>query len=507
MARGARIRQVKTIVGVDGFDDHCAAIGADIPTEATVDPAGPLAQPFTFTDGSAGTFTVGNRFTALPMEGWDGTTKGTPTDLVRRRWERAGAGGPKLIWGGEAVAVDPAGRANPNQLVIGPDTADGLADLHTRLVDAHRAAHGDTSDLVVGLQLTHSGRFSRPDGTHAPRTAFTQPTLDARVGAGDDAVLDDDELDALAARYVEAAALAADAGFAFVDIKHCHGYLLHELLSARDRSGRYGGDLSRRMTFLATVTEGIRARRPDLAVGVRLSAFDFVPFAPGADGRGEPVRDDDPWRPFGADVTGTGVDLAETHAFVDALGELGIGLVCVTAGSPYTNPHIQRPAYFPPSDGYSPPNDPLVDVARQLAVTAELCREHPGVAFVGSGYSYLQDFLGNVAQAAVRAGGVTSVGLGRMMLSYPTLAADLLGGAAPDRRLVCRTFSDCTTAPRHGMISGCYPLDVFYKDRPERLELAAVKKQARARLRAAAGTTVDTTPSVDSDDPAADPGD
>ena len=176
-------------------------------------------------------------------------------------------------------------------------------------------------------------------------------------------------------------------------------------------------------------------------------------------------------------------ELTEVHAVLDRFRELGIGLVCVTAGSPYYNPHIQRPAYFPPSDGYAPPNDPLVDVARLLAVAAELAHEHPDVAVVGSGYSYLQDHAAHVAQAVLRRGDAASIGLGRMALSYPTLPADVLAGRPLDRRAVCRTFSDCTTAPRHGLVSGCYPLDDFYKDRPERIELAAIKRRTRTNVR------------------------
>ena len=186
---------------------------------------------------------------------------------------------------------------------------------------------------------------------------------------------------------------------------------------------------------------------------------------------------------FGGDGTGLGIDLTETHAFLDLCTELGIGLVSITAGSPYYNPHVQRPAYFPPSDGYQPPEDPLVGVARQLAVTAELTMAHPDLTIVGSGYSYLQDWLAHVGQAVVDDGGATMVGLGRMMLSYPELAADVLAGRPFESRLVCRTFSDCTTAPRNGLVSGCYPLDPFYKEHPQRVELTRAKQEAKARLR------------------------
>jgi 2,4-dienoyl-CoA reductase-like NADH-dependent reductase (Old Yellow Enzyme family) len=199
----------------------------------------------------------------------------------------------------------------------------------------------------------------------------------------------------------------------------------------------------------------------------------------GPDGTGVP-QDDGPYRyAFGGDGTGLGVELSETHAFCDLLVELGIGLLCVTAGSPYYCPHVQRPAFFPPSDGYQPPEDPLVGVARMIAATAELEAHRPDVAVTGSGYTYLQDWLAHVAEAVVAGGGAASVGLGRMVLSYPDLPRDVLLGAGLDRRRICRTFSDCTTAPRAGLVSGCYPLDELYKARPERLELAAVKKRLR----------------------------
>ncbi len=120
-------------------------------------------------------------------------------------------------------------------------------------------------------------------------------------------------------------------------------------------------------------------------------------------------------------------------------------------------------AIFPPSDGYQPPEDPLVGVARHLKLCREVRAAVPDVPIVGSGYTYLQEFLPLVAQATVRQEWIDAVGLGRMVLSYPEMPADSLAGKQPSRKLVCRTFSECTTAPRQGRISGCYPLDPFYK--------------------------------------------
>jgi 2,4-dienoyl-CoA reductase-like NADH-dependent reductase (Old Yellow Enzyme family) len=105
-----------------------------------------------------------------------------------------------------------------------------------------------------------------------------------------------------------------------------------------------------------------------------------------------------------------------------------------------------------------------------------LKQRHPELIFVGSGYTYLQDWLPHVAQAVIRRGMVDSIGLGRMVLSYPQLPADVLAGKPLARKRICRTFSDCTTAPRNGMVSGCYPLDDFYKARPEREVMKELKE-------------------------------
>jgi 2,4-dienoyl-CoA reductase-like NADH-dependent reductase (Old Yellow Enzyme family) len=172
------------------------------------------------------------------------------------------------------------------------------------------------------------------------------------------------------------------------------------------------------------------------------------------------------------------VDLEEPLKFLALLHDLDIRLVNVTAGSPYYNPHIQRPALFPPSDGYLPPEDPLIGVARQMKVTHSLKTHFPKLAIVGTGYSYLQEFLPHVAQAAVREGWVDFVGLGRMVLSYPELPMDVLAGRTLDRKRLCRTFSDCTTAPRNGLPSGCYPLDDFYTHSSFGTRLKEAKEKA-----------------------------
>ena len=475
---GDAIVQVRRLGDVDAFRRHCRALGIDIGVDDSVEAgqASVLGAPL-----AVGEHRAGNRFCILPMEGWDGTRDGRPSELVVRRWRRFGSSGAKLIWGGEAVAVRADGRANPNQLLLTHESVEDLAALRRALVDEHEANHGTSADLLVGLQLTHSGRWSCPEGPPAPRIAYRHPILDERVAATEAHVLRDEELDELTITFAAAARLASQAGFAFVDVKTCHGYLGHELLGGVERPGRYGESFEGRTRFLRQTIEAITDAAPGLGIAVRLSAYDFVPFVEGPDGRGRPSRAGSYAFAFGGDGSGVGIDLDEPDRLLGMLEHLGVQLICITAGSPYYTPHIQRPAFFPPSDGYLPPEDPLVGVARLLDVSRELKHRHPSLTFVGSGYSYLQEFLPNVAQHEVRTGAVDSVGVGRIALSYPRLPADVLAGRPLDRRLLCRTFSDCTTAPRNGLVSGCYPLDSFYKSRAERNELTAAKRAAEDR--------------------------
>jgi NADPH2 dehydrogenase len=470
-----RFPQVKKIGKPEAMRAHLAEEGIDLPLDSSVEPApdGPLASSVQIGPD----LEAANRFAILPMEGWDGTTDGLPTPDLERRWLRFGASGASLLWG-EATAVVPEGRANPNQLIINEENAEKLGDLRSRTVAA-RAREFDGARLITGMQLTHSGRWSRPLGEPLPRIAYRQPQLDERVPVTDASVLSDGELDELVGSYVRAGVLAADAGFDFVDIKHCHGYLLHELLSARTRPGRYGGSFEGRTQVLRSVVEQLKAQRPNLTIGVRLSAVDPGPYLSDPDGVGYPAPLDEPAFPFGPDEEGN--PLGETHQFLDLCVELGVALACVTIGCPYYNPHVTRPAYHPALDGYLPPREPLAEVAYHLETTAELAKAHPELVLIGSGYSYLQELLPNVAQYQVRTGGVGMVGLGRMVLSYPNLPADVLAGRDADPKLICRTFSDCTTGPRIGLASGCYPLDDHYKKSESRVVIAAAKKAKRTK--------------------------
>ncbi len=473
-------RRVASLKDAGAFSRYIGELGIELgfDPELRVGPDAPLSQPYLL-----GPARIGNRFCILPMEGWDGNEDGTSSELTIRRWRNFGASGAKLIWGGEAVAVRHDGRANPNQLLSSDATNRSLERLRQALAAAHRERYGSVNDLLVGLQLTHSGRFSRPNRKDRPEPLilYHHPILDRRLGISpDDPCLSDAEIEELISDFVKAAVRARDAGFAFVDLKHCHGYLGHEFLSAVTRPGRYGGSFEGRTRFLREVVMGVRRDAPGLMIGVRPSAFDFIPFRAGSSGgRGEPEAFHGRYpHAFGANPANPlEINLAETYRFFDLLDELNIKLVCVSAGSPYYNPHIQRPALFPPSDGYEPPEDPLVGVARLISVTGQLKSRYPQMAIVGSGYSYLQHWLPRVAQYYVRTGQVDFVGLGRLALAYPDLPYDVLRGAPLQDKRLCRTFSDCTTGPRHGLVSGCFPLDPFYRNHPHAEILKAAKQR------------------------------
>ena len=472
---------------VEAFREHLRSLDRAFDCgDELLGPDGPLARTLAIFGREAG-----NRFAIHPMEGWDGNRDGSPSDLTRRRWRRFGLSGAKLIWGGEAVAVVPEGRANPNQLFIDGDRLDEcvawLEELRREVLAGHEQSGVGGDRPVIGLQLTHSGRLARPDPPPAmprPLRAQVHPVLDGRLGeAAKRPLVSDEQLGEIADAYVRAACCAEKAGYDFVDIKCCHGYLLHELLGARTRPGPYGGRFENRVRLPLRIIAAVRAVCPGLGVGVRLSVGDVAPFGVGGDGVGVPEvagpRSAD--LGFGLNASDIAVPeptCSEAIRYIALLIEAGVEIVNVTMGSPYSCPHLSRPFTYPASDSYLPPEDPLRSVLRQLAAVRAVRAAFPRLPLVGTGYSYLQEWLPYMAEAEVAAGHVDFVGLGRMVLAYPRLPADVLAGRPLERRRVCRTFSDCTTGPRNNMVSGCYPLDEHYRQTPEFARIRDIKKAA-----------------------------
>jgi 2,4-dienoyl-CoA reductase-like NADH-dependent reductase (Old Yellow Enzyme family) len=422
-----------------------------------------LTQPI-----AIGRRVAGNRMAVHPMEGCDGTPDGRPGELTFRRWRRFAEGGAKLIWG-EATAISPEGRANPGQLLLSEATAPDFRRLLAETRQAHRRRFGRDDDLLVGIQLTHSGRWSHsgPVVVHHAPTVDAVTWLDRARGERlppDYPLVSDAELEALGERFVEAAVLAARIGFDFVDIKQCHTYLLSELLAARDRPGRYGGPFENRCRLVLDIVREVRARLgDDLLLATRLNIYDGVPF-------GQSVRASLPyeegWGVDGRDPSQP--DVSEPIRLVALLKAQGLRLVNLTMGSPYFNPHVGRPFERPPVDGYPSPEHPLQGVERHVVAAAALQQAHPDVAMVGTGYSWLRHFALNVGEASVRTRRISIVGLGRGALAYPEFAADVLcsGRMSPSR--ACLGVSYCTALMRAknnelGQFPvGCVPRDPLY---------------------------------------------
>jgi 2,4-dienoyl-CoA reductase-like NADH-dependent reductase (Old Yellow Enzyme family) len=440
------------------LEAECRRLGLEIHFS---DDLGPLFRPV-----ALGSWRAGNSLCIQPMEGCDGTTDGRPDELTFRRYRRFGAGGAKLIWG-EATAVVEEGRANPRQLLLGERTASHLARLVDSCRAAHREAWGTADDLVIGLQLTHSGRYSY----RRPLPACQDPWLDRRTVADpvmspdrDYSLVDDDYLRRLTDRFVAAARLAFHAGFQFVDIKQCHRYLLNELLAARNRPGPYGGTFENRTRLARDIITCIRDEVPALLVASRINVYDGIPHKRQAN---EPCSAQAPLpSPWGTHADDSSQpDLTEPLAWIGEMVRLGVSLINVTLGNPYASPHLQRPFDYPPPDAYEPPEHPLVGVDRHFRLTAQVQQSFPQLPVVGSGYSYLQEFLFQAGAANVRGGRTTFVGVGRAALPQPDFARQLLQQGHLDRRRVCRTFSYCTAlmrAKHHALgqfPTGCPPFD------------------------------------------------
>jgi len=406
-----------------------------------------------------------NRFVALPMEGADGDASGRPTALTLRRYRRYAEGGACLIWF-EATAVKADGRSNPHQLWINRETKDGFKRLvkETRLA-AHRK-FGPDHNLLLMLQLTHSGRFAKPEGQPAPVIAQHNPLLDPGQGLSDDyPLISDADLDTLQDSYITAAGLAKEAGFDGVDIKACHGYLISELLASFTRpDSRYGGSFENRTRFLEETTEKIKFWVKGLLVTSRLSLYDALPY-PYAFG----VNRDDPALP----------DLSEPKKLIRRLRNIDLPVLTVSLGIPAYRSHYGRPFDKPVIGQDLPDEHPLVGVARWLRLTSEIQKSFPTLPVVSAGYSWLRQFFPHVAAAAIERGNASLVGVGRAGLAYPdwvnALAAD--GRLEPNR--VCVSCSKCSQMLRVGGPVGCPVHD------PEtyQAEYRNARKKAKQALR------------------------
>lgn len=411
--------------------EKATSFGFDLPFRDSVEP---LLAPITLVGKR-----IPNRLAVHPMEGFDGEADGSPGELTFRRYRRYAQGGSGLIWF-EATSILPEGRSNPRQLMLHPRNVKNFK----QLVDETRAqasrVYGHSHDIFLVLQLTHSGRFSKPAGKPEPITAVANPNLDR--GESQVRILSDEEIEKLKETFIDAARLAREAGFDAVDIKACHGYLLHDLLfSFKRENSKYGGNsFENRSRFFVETFRGIQVKIPEIITGIRLSFYDGIPYPYG----------------FGMPIDGTmAIALSEPFDLLNRLVNVGCSLVNVTMGIPYINPHIGRPFDRPVPGGSLPEEHPLEGIMRLLTVAGRVQKRFPETKVVGTGYSWLRQFFPNVGAAIVERGEASFIGLGRSSFAYPDAPKDLLEKGRLDAGKVCIACSGCTGLMRQGKPSRC----------------------------------------------------
>ena len=372
-----------------------------------------------------------NRLTVHPMEGFDSTADGSPSELTLRRAKRFADGGAGLIWL-EATSVTEDGRTNTGQMWIHEKNADEFARMAEMM-------HERSGGVPLILQLTHSGRFSKPDNTPRPVISYHNPLMNEKFMIDPDyPVVTDEYLDALPEKFGRAAELAKKAGFDGVDVKCCHKYLFSELLSAYSREGRYGGSFENRTrVFVDSMKAAAVHCSDDFILASRFGPYECLPY---------------PWG-FAADHEDyLKIDWDEPDRLYNIMYDCGVRLVDMTLGSPYINPHVNRPY---DGGGYEPPEEQMTGVARLMGAAAHMKESVPGIVMIGTGYSYLRQFAANAAAGAVSSGMTDAAGFGRMAFAYPDFARDILENGGLDLHKVCLTCSKCTALMRAMSCTGC----------------------------------------------------
>lgn len=391
--------------------------------------------------------TAANSFAALPMEGCDSNPDGSPSDLVKRRYMRLARGAYGLVWW-EANAIMEEGRANELQMMLTRENARSFCELVRETKAACKDEFGH--EPIYVLQLTHSGRYSRPKGHRLlPIIPQHDPILDPRSAvSADTAPVSDKYLESLIPLYATSACLAREAGFDGIDIKVCHRYLLSELLASHTRQGAYGGCYENRVRLLLDIIREVRKScGDDFIIACRFNVFDAHPYPYG----------------FGEDKEDfLKFDPAEPMRLVHDLCAAGIDLLSNSAGNPYyLYPQVTRPFDTSSSGVPVPKEHPLESIRRLFSFTEMVQKEasRPGdratVPVVGNGYSWLRQFISHAGAANLVAGRCSFVGLGRSIFAYPDLPADVLRNGEVKKDKCCIACSNCTQIMRNHGRTGC----------------------------------------------------
>jgi len=377
-----------------------------------------------------------NRFVALPMEGCDAKQDGSPGKLTFRRYERMAAGGAGIIWL-EACAVMHEGRSKPTALHLHDANVETYGALVTHMRQAAQTAMGH--EIICILQLTHSGRYCKPDGTPVPLMVRHCPALDSAENLpGDYPLATDDQLDEIQEAFIRSAALAESAGFDGVDIKGCHGYLVSSLLGAHQRKGKHGGEYDNRTRFLKDTITRVQKQLPSMLVTTRLNVFDGI-----AKPYGFGTSQDDPVNP----------DIREPLRLIQELADMGVPLLSISIGFPRFDPHYGRPSADAKHE------HPLVGVARFSELVKQVQQATPEMPVINAALAWLEGHFPKVAAGLVESGAAFLIGQGRNSLAYPDSVCDILKGNCFSKDKVCVTCSGCSRLQREGRHVGCIVRD------------------------------------------------
>lgn len=425
-----------TYKSLEDLKQEALKVHADIPFSNNT---AILNEPYTISGK-----TLHNRIVIQPLEGCDSTENGSPGELTRRRYQRFAAGGAGLIWF-EATAITPEARAQKHQLTLNTKNMDSYKRLVDEIKETGLKKNG--FEPVIIHQLTHSGRFSKPNGYAEPIIAQNNPIFEKDGPINEDRIITDDRLSELEELYADAASLSAEAGFDGIDVKACHGYLTCELLSAFTRKGIYGGSYENRTRFLKNCIRSVRSVLPtDRILTTRLSLYDGFPY------------------PYGFGVKkdgGLDFDITEPLQLIHELkDEFGIRLFNISIGNPYVNPHVSRPYDI---GGYTPDEHPLEGISRFINITRQVQEADHEIAIIGAGISYLRQYAPLAAAAMLEQGICSLIGFGRGIFADPELPNEITSTGTIDIHKVCMSCSQCTDHLRRGMETGCFIRDREYQ--------------------------------------------
>ncbi|MFF4594158.1 NADH:flavin oxidoreductase/NADH oxidase family protein [Amycolatopsis sp. NPDC001319] len=229
-----------------------------------------LATPLTLPNGTV----LANRLAKAATSEHLADRRGAPTRQLAEAYRRLAHSGAGLLISGNVMVDGSALEAQRNVVI----------EDFRHLPELRRwAAATVGTDTKLLLQLSHPGRQSMRGLKLAGRQQDVVAPSAVPLDLGKwlfrrPRALSDVEVSTLVARFATAAYVAAEAGFAGVQLHAAHGYLLNQFLSplVNRRDDRWGGSPENRMRFLLEVVRAIRAGTPpDFILSVKLNSADF----------------------------------------------------------------------------------------------------------------------------------------------------------------------------------------------------------------------------------------